>query len=175
MQKSSLSPLLGAACIAAALALSACSPTLNWRQVQGSNAPYSVLMPAKPASFSRPVNLDGLQVTMTMTAAEVDDVSYAVGSAELADASQAPHALNAMKTAMVNNIKGTIRKEKVGGVATAPNAIDIEAASADNPPTVLFARFTTKGKWVYQAIILGPEKSVTPEAVDTFFSSFKVN
>jgi len=171
----SLSPMLAAACTAGALMLSACSPKLDWREVQGNSVPYSVLMPAKPTSFSRPVNLDGIQVTMTMTAAEVDDVTFAVGTAELPDAAQAPRALEAMKKAMVNNIQGTIRSEKPTGAAAAPTIIDIEATgTANGQSKILYARFTTKGKWVYQAIILGKEKTIAPETVETFFSSFKV-
>jgi hypothetical protein len=176
MQKHSLSLLCGAVFLAGAFVLSACSPKHNWREVQGSNVPYSVLLPAKPASYSRPVNLDGLPVTMTMTAAEVDGVTFAVGTAELPDAAQAPHALRAMKTAMLHNIQGTIKNEKASGLDAVPTTIDIEATGtpAGGQPHVLFARFAAKDKWVYQAVILGKEKAVTPEVVDTFFKSFKV-
>lgn len=148
--------------------LAACSPKLDWREVKGEQATYSVLMPAKPSSFSRQVDLDGLQVMMTMTAAEVDDATFAVGTAELADAAQVPHALAAMKTAMVNNIRGTVRSEKRNG------AIDIEAGgTAKGEAVVLYARFVGQDKRVYQAVILGKESAISPETLDTFFTSFK--
>jgi hypothetical protein len=171
-------PSVAATCLAAILTLSACSPKFDWREVQGGDAPYTVLMPAKPSSFSRPVNLDGMEVTMTMTAAEAGDVTFAVGTAQLPDAAKAPAALAAMKTAMVRNINGKITQEKITGPAAAPTTIDIEAVGTPGPdtggqPRVLFARFTSKDKRVYQAVVLGKEQAVTREVVESFFSSFK--
>ncbi|MEO8598312.1 MAG: hypothetical protein ABI656_00610, partial [bacterium] len=93
--------------------LSACSPRLNWRQVDGVDAPFVVLMPAKPSTLSRPIDLDGLPVTMSMTAAEVDGVTFAVGVIALPDAASAPRALQAMKLALVRNINGSIESEKI--------------------------------------------------------------
>lgn len=172
MIKFSLAPIYRAVCISCALLLVACSPKLDWREVRGSGAPFVVLLPAKPASYTRAVNLDGLQVSMTMTAAEVDKVVFAVGTAELPDAAEAPKALNAMKTALVRNIGGTIKQEKTsqdGAAAT----IDIEASGTES--RVLLARFLAKDKRVYQLVMLGKEGALSREAADTFFSSFKLN
>lgn len=162
----------------AALTLSACNPTYNWREVRGSGAPYSVMLPAKPASFARPINLGGEQTTMTMTAAEVEDVTFAVGTAELPDAAKAQSALNAMKTALLKNIGGTVKQEKLSGPATAPTEIAIEAVGTPGHDTgdqkrLLFARFVAKDKRVYQAIVIGKENAISREAVDTFLTSFK--
>lgn len=171
--------LAAIACLSANLLLAGCSPKYDWRQVQGTGAPYTVLLPAKPATLSRPINLDGLQVNMTMTAAEVDGVTFAVGTAELPDAAQVPAALAAMKTALVRNIEGKIRVEKpAAGAEQAPGATEIEAVGTPGKhtggePRVLHARFTAHGRQVYQVVMVGPEKSVTPEALETFFTSFK--
>lgn len=162
------------------LLLIACTPRYDWREVRGSNAPYSVLLPAKPATLSRPINLDGIQVTMTMTAAEVDGVAFAVASAELADAAAASSALDAMQSGMLNNIGGSVRQQHSSG-SGASRSIDLEAggalpahAAADTAP-LLVARFVSRDRRVYQAIVLGPEKAVSREAVETFFSSFKID
>jgi hypothetical protein len=177
MPKFSLSIRQRCACIVVAILLAACSPEYNWREVQGSAAPFTVLLPAKPATHSRQINLDGRQVTMTMTGAEVDHVTFAVGAAELADASQTSAALLAMKTALVRNIKGQVKQEKLTGPENAPTAIDIEATGAPDPRTgeapALYARFAARDKRIYQAIVLGKEKSIKRDAVDTFLSSFK--
>jgi hypothetical protein len=177
MLKLPLSPLLTIICTAA-LTLSACNPTYNWREVRGTDATYSVTLPAKPASVSRPINLDGTQVTMTMTAAEVNDVTFAVGSIELPDAAKAQAALSVMKTALVKNIGGAIKQEKASGPANAPNEIAIEAigspgANTGGQPRLLFARFIAKDKRAYQVLVVGKEKAVSREAVDTFLTSFK--
>lgn len=172
--------------IAAAIALAACSPKYDWREVHGTDAPFVVLLPAKPATLSRPVNLDGVSVTMLMTAAEVDGVTFAVGSATLPDAGAAQLALLAMKKAMIKNINGTLRSEKSAGAAASPEraangsigsiATEIEVAgSSGGKPVRLFGRFVVQDKRVYQVIVLGPENAVPHDAVDTFLSSFKLN
>ena len=112
------------ASLISALLLSACSPQYNWRQVQApvSGAStgtgtepeirYSALFPAKPASYTRPIHLNGQVVKMTMTVAEVDGTSFAIGTATLPDAGQAQATLLAMKTAMLRNINGKVTHEE---------------------------------------------------------------
>lgn len=39
--------------IAALVLLSACSPKYNWREAHGGTIQFTVLLPAKPATFSR--------------------------------------------------------------------------------------------------------------------------
>lgn len=161
--------------LACALLLAACSPKYDWREVRGGGAPFIVTLPAKPASHTRQIDLEGLPVTMTMTAAEVDKVTFAVGAAELGDAALASKALMSMKTALVRNIGGTIRKEKTG---TTPSMIEIEASGPPGPgsggqPRLLLARFYAKDRFIYQVIVTGGEKSLSREAADTFFTSFK--
>jgi len=164
----------------AALLLSACSPRYDWREVRGGNAPFTVLLPAKPSTLTRQVDLGGTQVTMTMTAAEVGAVAFAVGSAELADAAAADAALEAMRAAMLGNIGGSVRHETVSASSGGGGGRSIELEAVGTPPArggqavLLAARFTARGTRVYQAIVLGPEPSVPREAIDTFLTSFKL-
>ncbi len=155
------------------LALAACSPALNWREVQGGDAPYVVLLPAKPSSFARPVDLGGIKVEMHMTAAEVDDVNFAVASAKIADPAQRPAALAAMQAAMLRNIGSDKHTEKAvmlkGGV---PATEVVASGKTGNTPLVLHARFVIHGDRVYQAIALGPAARLSEETADTFLSSF---
>jgi hypothetical protein len=179
MPKHHLFPLAAAVC-AAAFTLSACNPTYNWREVRGTDAPYRIMLPGKPASASRSVTLNGQQVTMTMTAVEVQGATFAVGSAQLSDAAQARNALDAMKNAMVNNIGGTVRQEKRAGVAATPDEITVEAvgapaAAAPGKPRLLFGRFIARSNRVYQVVAIGPEAAASREIVDTFLTSFKAD
>lgn len=169
------------------LLLVACSPQYNWREIRSDAAPYAVAMPSKPATISRSIDLNGVSVSMTMTATEVGNVTFAVGSAELSDATQAQISLAAMKVALVRNIGGTIRQEKVltmsqsaqtgSGklVVTEINAIGPAGNATDGQPRALFARFVAKDKRVYQIVVTGPAKQLNRDIVDTFFSSFKLN
>jgi len=154
--------------------LAACSPKYNWREAHGDKVQFTVLLPAKPASFSRQIDLNGIPVAMTMTAAEIDDVTFAVGAAELADAAQASQALASMRTALINNIGGTSRATPIPGKTEGAQALDVVATGvARGRPMVLMARLIAKDKRIYQVLIVGEEKAVTPENIETFFTSFK--
>jgi hypothetical protein len=157
--------------LAAAAAMCACSPKFDWRDYRAADANYSVLFPGKPATHTRTVNLDGREAAMTMTAAEVDGTVFAVGSAVLPDTAQAEHAVRSMRTAMVRNIGGTVANEAVheGG-------IDVEAHGASNGrPLQLHGRFVARGTRAYQVIVVGPDKAIDAENIDTFMRSFKLN
>jgi hypothetical protein len=155
------------------LLTTACSPKFDWRDVRGNG--YTATFPAKPSSLTRQVNLGGRSVAMTMTAAEIDGVTFAVGSAEMADASQAASAVPVMKEALVGNIHGRLKSEKADASS---GALDVEAlgsAPAGDAKLLLLGRFASKGKRVYQAVVVGPEKNLSREAADTFLSSFKAD
>lgn len=174
----SLSPSLNVAPVRAValLLLVGCNPTYNWREVHGSPIPYTVTLPAKPTSISRPINLDGMQVTMNMTAAEVNGTTFAVGTAELPDVASAQRSVASMKTALVRNIRGTIKHEKTWAATSGLTVTEIEASGAPGngrEAKQLFARFAAKDKYIYQVVAAGDEKRVSREAVDTFLTSFK--
>lgn len=170
-------PLFRLLLLTALSILAGCSPSLNWRQVQGVDAPFVVLLPAKPATLSRPIDLDGIAVTMSMTAAEVDGVTFAVGSIVLPDAALAPKALQAMKIALVRNINGSIQSERAGTAGS----VDIAATGTlgrSNQQARLLARFAARERRVYQAVVVGPASAVDAlgvDAADTFFTSLKLH
>lgn len=160
------------------LFLNGCDPTLNWREVRSDDASYTALFPAKPTSFERAVNLDGLQVMMNMTAAEADGVSFAVATAIIEDEGQRAKALIAMQTAMLRNIRGEITEKKTVNVKGGAKAIQIHAtgqAGQAGTPLVLFARFVIHESRVFQVIALGPKEKLSAETADTFLSSFAFN
>ena len=69
---------------AAALCLlfAGCSPKYNWRDYASPTASYHVTFPAKPSTVTRTIDLDGMQVSLTMTAAEGGGATVRVGSRE---------------------------------------------------------------------------------------------
>ncbi|WP_432240415.1 hypothetical protein [Herbaspirillum robiniae] len=168
--------LISAAALAALLALAACSPRYNWREASDNGAHFVVLLPGKPATVTRPVDLDGPTVDMSMTAAEAGGATFAVGTAELADAAAAVKALDAMSTALLNNIGG-----RPQGTALLPGktdgfsrSIDLDAhGAAGGRPLRLVARLAARDRRIYQVLILGDEKALTDENIETFFGSFK--
>jgi len=157
-----------------ALVLSACDPHYNWRDYRSKDAPYSVLLPGKPATHARDVRLGELPVRITMTAAEVDDVVFAVGSAELTDAAQAPAALLAMQTALARNIGATITSQATVADG-AQTTVSIEAKGMRNgEPALLIGRFIARERRVYQVVVMGAERHIAREQVAAFLDSFKL-
>ena len=181
MTKFDSSGLLFAALVC--LDLVGCSPAHDWREVHGSAAPFTVLMPAKPATLARKIDLNGTALTMTMVAAEIDGVAYAVGSVELPDPVQAKQAMQAMQTAMLKNIQGKVIRQQAAehrssaaGEVHTDSSIDLEALGT--PPNgrtrLLLARFVAHDRNAYQAVVTGAQKSVAREQAETFLTSFKV-
>ncbi len=168
--------ILRAAAVAACALLVACSPKFDWREVRGATAPYVALFPAKPDTHARSINLDGAQVTMTMTGAEVDDVSFTVASVDLDDPTRAQQALAAMKTALVRNIGGEIINETLSAPAPGTTMLELEASGPlpNAGERLLLARFFARDKHAYQVLVVGDAKAVAREAADTFLTSFKL-
>ena len=166
----------------ACVSLAACSPTYNWRDYSSADAPFRVMFPDKPSTHTRSIDLDGMKVDMTMTAAQVDGSTFAVGTAEAPDADKAEAALVAMKTALVNNIGATVKSEKAGKASSASGtsvarsaAIDIDALGMQNGvPMRLVGHFESRNKRFYQVIVMGKEKNLSKENVEMFMSSFKL-
>jgi hypothetical protein len=111
---------------------------------------------------------------MTMTATEVDGITFAVGTAELPDAPTAASAVTAMKDSLVKNIHGTVQREATASSgANADISIDASGKDPSGQARVLHARFLARDKRVYQVVVTGKEGAVPQEAVDTFLASFK--
>ena len=181
MRKPTFTSLFGV--LAAICILAACSPRFNWRDYHSEDAGYSVLFPGKPSILTRTVDLDGIKLSMTMNAAEVDGVSFAVGSAVVADAAKAQAALGAMQAALVNNIGATVKRQSASSTASTSGAvsrrnsiIEVEAIGAQHGvPVLLVGRFVARDQHIYQVIVMGRESQVSRESVHTFINSFKLD
>lgn len=169
---------LTATLVLAAALLGGCNPTYNWRDYRSPDAPYQVMFPAKPATHTRSVDLNGMKVEMTMTAAEVEGVMFAVGTGVAPDAAQAQAAVDAMRTAMLRNIGATVERESAsaassGSPDSARKSVDVDATGTGNGgPMKLSGHFESRGKRFYQVIVLGKEKDVAPEQSEQFMKSF---
>jgi hypothetical protein len=119
--------------------LLACSPQFDWREVRGSDAPFRVLMPAKPASFSR-VQLAGLTLNMQMTAADAAGVNFAVGSVRLDDPGKAGVVAEAMKDGMLKNMQGQVTQ-----AASSPDGIVEMQGNYGGEVVTMAARFIIRG------------------------------
>jgi hypothetical protein len=173
-------PILATTFLAASFLLCACSPKYNWRDYTSADAPYRIMFPGKPASYTRNVNLNGMQVDMTMTATEVEGAMYAVGTAQAPDAAKAQSALEAMQVALVRNIGATKTRRTASAASARSGAPDVTSSDVEaegvlnGVPMRLVGHFEARGDRFYQVVVMGPAKSITTEPTEQFISSFKI-
>lgn len=158
--------------------LSACFPTFDWRDVRGVDAPYTILMPAKPTQFSREITLADNALTMQMSACDVSGISFAVGAIKLPDPNKGPVILAAMKKGMVSNIRKSAGQDAASAQDSADSAgqerVEVEASAPNGDKLKLVGRFVIRGEWAYQVVMLGSSKKMTETVIDTYLTSFKV-
>lgn len=170
--------------VLAAVLLAGCAPSHDWREIRADEDRYLALMPDRPDHMTRPINLDGLSVDMSMQGARVDGVAFIVGAVVLRDASVAAreHALAAMRTAMVRNIRGreTLAEavavpvlDAAGQPAGSAPGWRIEAAGrAGDQPVSMSAVFAAHSGRAWQAVVVGPGASA--EHAATFLHGFRI-
>jgi hypothetical protein len=157
------------AAIVVGAVLAGCSPEHDWREIRADDARFMVMLPARPSTLTRPIDLDGQRLDMTMQGAQAREVSYTVGTATLPDASDVTRerALAAMRLAMVRNIGGTERASRPVEVTLVDPSglpvgrvpgVEVEAVGRmRDREAVLVARFVGTGAQVWQAVVLGPQ------------------
>ncbi|MBI3711391.1 MAG: hypothetical protein HY253_00275 [Burkholderiales bacterium] len=158
--------------------LSACTPKFDWREVRNSEVPLSVLMPAKPSSFTRDMQLDGLKIALQMTAADVDQLSFALAYAKLDNAdvmsleADQEKLLDALKTGMLKNIHAS--QFEAGDARYPKNTLVAVGQSANGQSIKMVARFFRHGPWVFQILVMGNERAMSPDVLDMYFGSLKL-
>ncbi|NPT33962.1 hypothetical protein GNZ11_05470 [Paraburkholderia xenovorans] len=162
-------------------ALSACSPTFDWRTIMNNDNGYTVDLPAKPGNDQRAVQIDGKPMQMAMQTAEAGDAVFAVGTVMLPDDSEATQraALDFLRTGLARNVGAAPEARAVqiplaagGQVLGLEMKLSGEAGSQHEARTV-YARLVARGRHVYQAAIISP-RPMQQEQVDQFFSSFQL-
>jgi len=170
--------------LVAGMVLLACQPSYNWREIHEDDARYRIMLPARPVSMSRPIDLDGLKVTMAMTGARVDEALFTVGSIVLpaAEESLRTHATGAMRTAMERNVEGhdaQVTQVEVpvldasGRTVGSAVGTHVEVAGrVAGEPSHMSATFVARGNRAWQAVMISPVAD--PEAARLFHESFRI-
>ena len=160
------------------LALVACSPALNWREVRSADSDAVALFPCKPERFTRVVALAAGKVRMQLVSCSVEGVTYALAHAAVAEPVMVSAALKQLRVAAVENIAG--QTQLVSPLAIrgmTPNVLAerwvMQGHGADGAAVREHVGFFTKGLHVYQATVVGPQ--VDNDAVDVFFSGLKLS
>lgn len=162
--------------------LTACSPSLNWREVKSDTGGLNLLLPCKPDRGSRVVPLGGQPTTLQMVGCDAAGATFALAHATLAPEAPgvAPLAdvLTGWRAATVANIQG---RETAPLAAAVPGAdrgegvapVRVRAAGRrpDGSAVESEALYFSHGRQVFQAVVYATK--LTPEMSDTFFQSLK--
>ncbi len=76
-------------CVALLAASTACTPAFNWREVSFDQAGAAALLPCKPDRGTRPVQLAGQAVQMSMAGCEAGGAMFTVALVQVPQATQA--------------------------------------------------------------------------------------
>ena len=159
-------------------AASACTPTLDWRDVRPEGAGMQALFPCKPAVHARQVALAAVMVEMTLYACSAGGATYAVGFTDIGDVRRVEPALAQLWAAAASNI------EAQGAHAVAPLRIEgmtphaqvgrqaFAGRLADGRQVQEQAAVFARGTRVYQVTMVGPK--LDADAIETFFGALRL-
>lgn len=141
--------------------VAACSPVLDWREVELPDTPLRAELPCRPGRFEREVAVAGMPLKMFMLSCEAGGVTFGVASAEVGDPARVEPVLAGLADAARRALRGT-RGDFVAydlrgatpfrGNASARLAGERPDGAAVEESLRLFAR----GTRVYQASAIGP-------------------
>jgi hypothetical protein len=174
--------------VAATLLALACSARFEWREVRTNEGAVASL-PGRPQSVTRELDVAGHKLSMTMWSTGVGPTMFAVGSARLpaplsADPAGREQAIAYFRDGLVRNIGGTVTATTPAPLALPPGdarkLLASEAVEAvgrtgpDGRKSRLAARFFIVDDQFFEVVALGSEGEIPPEALETFFTSFRL-
>ncbi|CAN5840110.1 hypothetical protein BH11PSE8_BH11PSE8_14780 [soil metagenome] len=157
-------------------ALTACSPTLDWRETQFEGSGIVASFPCRPDRYARTVTVAGARGQMDMLTCAAGGATYALSFFDVADPAAVTPALTELRALAASNL-GTVLPEAMpldvkGMTANAQSTrLTLAGHLPDGAAVMESAAFFVKGLRIYQATALGAKLS--PEALDTFFTSLK--
>lgn len=177
-----------AAWLVAILLVAACAPKFDFREIRSADGEFVVMLPDRPQTVSRELDIEGHKVTMTMVSTGVGPSLFAVGVARLpAEAlatDQSDATLAWFRDGLVRNIGGQITAQEPAMLsATAAAGRSVRAGQsvqargrigADGKAAQLAARLYLVDDRFYQVVAMGAGDELTPETLETFFSSFRL-
>lgn len=157
--------------------LLACSPALDWREVRPAGGGIVLLMPCKPDSHARQVNLGPDVVRLELHACTAAGTTWALAFADVADPARVGPALVELQASAARNLTATEPQEltlKAEGATPNPASrrVQLQGHMPDGRAVTEQVAVFAKGTRVYQAVALGT--ALDAEAVDSFFGSLRL-
>jgi hypothetical protein len=179
--------------VAAAIAvlLAACTPRFDWREIRQPAAGFVVALPDKPQTVVREIVFahpaGAVRAEMTMLSTGVGASLFAVGSVRLPPSVlDTPAALEVtlawFSDGLLRNVQATqpttAAAGQPGGLGTrtlrAAQAFSAAGKTAGGRPAQLAVRLYVVDDRIFQLVALGAEGEIPPQALETFFDSFRL-
>ena len=164
--------------LTALLALAACSPAFNWREVRPESTHLKLLLPCKPDKAQKVVPLGGQATMLSMLGCDAGGATFAVAVADLGDAAKAAPVLARWQNLTLANMKAApgsrqLLPLKIPGASADVPVVRVQAQGqrADGTAVSGQAAYFSQGSQVFQVVMYAPQ--ITPEVAETFFSSLK--
>ncbi|MFG6415836.1 hypothetical protein ACG02S_18235 [Roseateles sp. DC23W] len=153
--------------------LSACQPTLNWREARPEGAGVAVLFPCKPDVEQRPARPG--QGAMGLARCEAGGLNFALSWADLPDPGKSPAALQAMPRALAAKLGQPLpapQPLQVAGMTPLPDAGNYRIAGIEGGTGVTRVAVFAHGVRVYQVLMAGRQDDAA--TWDAWVSSLRV-
>jgi hypothetical protein len=164
------------AAAASALALAACSPTFNWREVRAEPTPLKAMLPCKPDKGAREVPMAGRQVSLEVRGCDTGGATFAVLFADIGNGGRAGEVLAQWKTATLSNLRAPASREgtfRPPGALDLPQSVHVVASGqrGDGSKVESHAAYFAQGTYVFQAVVYADR--LQPEVTEQFFSGLR--
>ena len=186
--------VLRISCFAALVFLLACSPKLNWRNVQSPEQHYIALFPGKPEKLERQLPYQNQELKQSLEAIKIDEDIYSISTIKLPanTAGDASKIISDLQSNLVDRAKaagGSVAVEEVVYQTTAHQKLMskdyfITFKANEKIQQMMRVRWITRiaengDAWIYQISVLhtnphseDAKKFLSNEGYETFFNEF---
>ena len=172
------STIFSSAALAVCMALAACSPAFNWREVRPEGTGLNLLLPCKPDKAEKVVPLGGRATSLSMLGCDAGGATFAVAVADVGDAAQAAPVLALWQDLTLANMKAAPGSRqplalKIPGALAGLPVVRFQAQGrrADGTAVSGQAAYFAQGSQLFQVVMYAPQ--IAPDVAETFFSSLK--
>ncbi len=165
--------------LAAAMAIGACAPALDWRETRPEGTEVAMLFPCRPERQERSVKVGEDVIALRLFSCTAAGAAFALAAADVSEPGRVTPLLEALRGQVVANVGGIATIEVLPALPGAtPNAqsarVRIVGKRRDGRRVVEHALFFVKGLTLFQATVIGADEAAGREAIDTFFDSIRL-
>lgn len=170
----SMAPVL--ACLVG-VALSACSPALNWRDVRPEGTSLVGLLPCKPDHGARVLPMGAKPVTITMMGCDANGATFTLAHVAVQDAGEAATVLTQWQAATLKTLRGQTLSAtpfSLKGSSVQPPAVQVKAVGSrpDGQSVHLHAVWFAAPGYVFQVALYADKAQ--PDVAEAYFSGLRL-